>query len=98
MQAAGSTETLQPIYQMVRRYIREDGSLQKIVTRFVSVTVRLPFLMNFQRIALWHGKFQKSLLASLQVISQLLLFELLLSFRCGFRRIVFIVSNINSLF
>ena len=82
---------------MVRRDIREDRSLQKIVTRFLCVGVRLLFLMTFhlefQRIALWHGKFQKSLLTSLQVISQL--FELLLSCRCGFSRAVFIISNIN---
>ena len=80
---------------MVRRDIREDRNSHTIVTRFVCVTVRLLFLMNFhlefQRIVLWHGNFQKSL----QVISQL--FELLLSFRCGFSRTVFIISNINIL-
>jgi len=84
---------------MVRRDIREDRSLQIIVTRFVCVTARLLFLMtfhlDFQRAALWRGKFQKSLLRSLQVISQL--YELLLPFRLGFSMTVLIISNINTL-
>ena len=84
---------------MVRRDIREDCSLQKIVAGFVCVTLRLLFLMTFhlefQEVTLWRGKFQKSLLASLHVISQL--FELLISFHCGFNRNVFIISNINIL-
>jgi len=61
------------------------------------MTLRLLFLMTFhlefQRIALWNGKFHKPLLTTLQVISQL--FELLLSFRCGLSRTVFIISNIS---
>jgi len=68
-----------------------------IVNRFICVTLRLIFLMTFhlefQRVALSHGKFHKSLLTPLQVISQL--FEILLSFRCGLSRTVFIISNIS---
>jgi len=85
---------------MVRRDIREDCSLQKKnLAGFVCVTVSLLLLMTlhleYQRTALWHGKFQKSLLASLQVIYQL--FELLLPFRCGFSRTAFIISDTNIL-
>jgi len=53
----------------------------------------MTFHLEFQRIALWNGKFHKSLLTPLQVIYQL--FELLLSFRCGLSRTVFIISNIS---
>jgi len=45
--AARSTETLQTIYQNVWRYILEDRTLQKNVTRFVCLTVRLLFLSTF---------------------------------------------------